>query len=85
MAHIRNLPTMTGLAECVQHRNAQMHMQCLLCASGPEAAQHLWECPVQTHEWHPARQCLHLCINTYVGPRASHVQGQLWDPAILEH
>ena len=31
---MRNLPTMTVLAECAQHRNLQMHQQCLLCDSG---------------------------------------------------
>ena len=35
---MRNLPTMTALAERAQHRNVQLHEQCLLCDSGPETA-----------------------------------------------
>ena len=79
VAHgMRNLPTMTVLAERAQQCNMQMHEQSL------EIARHLWECPMQAHEWRPARQRLHPWLNTYVGPRASQVQGQLWDLAILE-
>ena len=81
VAHwMRNLPTMTVLAERSTHRN--MHL--LLCGGGPQTAHHLWECPVRSHEWRPARQRLHTWLTVYVGPRASRVQGQLWDPAVLE-
>ena len=74
VAHcMRNLPTMTVLAERAQHRNVQLHEQCLLCGSGPETAQHVWACPVQAHEWRLARQCLHTWLTTYIGPRASQV------------
>ena len=60
LAHrMRNLPTMAVLLERVQHCNVQMHMRRLLCGSGLETARHLWECPVQAHEWHVARQRLH--------------------------
>ena len=51
---MRNLPTMTMLAERAQHCNMQMHEQCLPCGSSPEMAQHVWACPSQTHEWRPA-------------------------------
>ena len=44
----------------------------------------MWACPVQTHEWRPARQRLHAWLASYIGPQTSQVQGQLWDPAILE-
>ena len=47
-------------------------------------ARHLRECPVQSHEWQPARQHVHTWPSTYVGPRASQVQSRLWDPAVLE-
>ena len=79
-----NLPTMMVLAERAAHHNVQLGTQCLLCGSGPEMARHLWECPVQSHEWRSVRQHLHTWPTTYVGPRASQVQGQLWDPAVLE-
>ena len=71
---------------CVRQLAAQQrtYLQCLLCGSRPETAQHLWECPVQAHEWRPARQHLHSWLNTYVRPRASQMQGQLWDPTVLE-
>ena len=62
----------------------QLHEQCLLCGSGLETAQHVWACPVQTHKWRPAKQHLHAWLTTYVGPQALQVQGQLWDPAVLE-
>ena len=39
---------------------------------------------MQSHEWRPARQRLHTWLTTYLGPRASQVQGQLWDPTGLE-
>ena len=39
---------------------------------------------MQSHERQPARQRLHTWLSTYVGPQASQVQGQLWDPAVLE-
>ena len=65
MAHyMRNLPIMTVLVERAQHRNVHMHLQCLLCGSGPETAQHLWECPMQAHKWRPARQRLYSWLNT---------------------
>ena len=75
---------MTVPAERAQHRNMQLHEQCLLCVSGPETAQHVWACPVQAHEWRSARQRLHTWLTTCVWPQASQVQGQLWDPAVLE-
>ena len=78
---MRNLPTMTVLAERSEHRNVQLCTQCLVCGGSLEAAQHLWECPVQSHEWQLARQRLHTWLSTYVGPQASPVQSQLWDPA----
>ena len=81
---IPNLPTMTVPAERAQHRNMQMQEQCLLCGSSPEMAQHVWACWVQTHEWRPARQRLHAWPTTYVGSRASQVEGHLWEPAIFE-
>ena len=85
VAHrMRNLPTMMVLAERAQHRNVQMHVQFLLCGGGPEMAQHLWECPVHAHERCLAMQRLLTWLTTYIGPRASQVQGQLWDPAALE-
>ena len=69
VAHrMRNLPTMTVLAEHSQHRNVQLCRRCLLCGGCPETVQHLWECPVQSHEWQPARQRLHTRLSTYVGP-----------------
>ena len=37
-----------------------------------------------SHEWHPAWQRLHTWLSTYVGPRGSQVQGQLWDSIVLE-
>ena len=39
---------------------------------------------MQSHEWRPTPQCLHTWLSTYAGPRASQVQGQLWDSAVLE-
>ena len=88
VAHrMRNLPTMMVLAEHSQHsvyRDVRLRTYCLLCESGPEMAHHLWECPVQSHEWRPARQRLHTWLSTYVGPRALQVQSQLWDSAIVE-
>ena len=44
----------------------------------------MWACPVQTHKWHPAKQHLHAWLTSYVGPQTSQVQGQLWEPAVLE-
>ena len=85
VAHrMRNLPAMTVLVAHTQHRNVQLHEQCPLCGSGPETVQHVRACPVQTHEWHPARQRVPAWLTTCVGPRASQVQSQLWDPAVLE-
>ena len=81
---MHNLPTITVLAERSEHRTVWLSMQCLLCDSGPEMAHHLWECPVQSHEWRPARQRQHTWLSTYVGPQASEVQGQLWDSVVLE-
>ena len=52
---MRNLPTMMVLVERTQHRNVQLYEQCLLCGGSPETAQHVWACPVQAHEWRPAR------------------------------
>ena len=66
-----NLPSMTVLVERALHRNVHMHVQCLLCSTGLETARHLWECPVQSHEWRPARQRLHLWLNTYIGLQSS--------------
>ena len=52
VAHqMRNLPTMMVLMERIEHRNMRLSMQCLLRNSSPETARHLWECPVQSHEW----------------------------------
>ena len=52
VAHrMRKFPTMTVLAERSEHRNVQLCAQCLLCWTGPERAQQLWKCPVQSHEW----------------------------------
>ena len=82
--HMHNLPNMTVLMEHTQQGNVQLHEQCLLCGSGPETAQHLWEYPVQAHERRLARQRLHSWLKTYFGLRASQVQGQLWDPAVLQ-
>ena len=86
MAHrMRNLPTITVLAVRSKHRNIQPCTQCRLCGgSSPETARRSWGCPLQSHEWRPARQRLHTWRSTYVGPRASHVQSQLWDCAVLE-
>ena len=81
---MRHLPTMTVLAKRAQHRNVQLHERCMLCGGGPETAGHVWACPVQTHEWRPAKQRVRACLTTYGGPQASQVQGQLWDPAVLE-
>ena len=39
---------------------------------------------MQAHEWRPAQQRLHSWLNTYVELRDSQVQGQLWDPAVLD-
>ena len=64
---MRNLPTMTVLAERSADRNARLSTQCLLCYSGPKTARHLWECPVQSHEWRPARQRLHTWLTTQLG------------------
>ena len=66
------------------HRNVQLCTRCLLCGGSPETAQYLWECPVRSHEWWPARQRLHTWLSTYVGPQASWVPGRLGDPAVLE-
>ena len=39
VAHrMRNLPTMMVLVERSEHRNVELCMQCLLCASGLETA-----------------------------------------------
>ena len=51
---VANLPTMTVLVEHAAHCNVQLSTQCLqslLCCSS-KTAYHLWECPVQSHEWH---------------------------------
>ena len=56
---MRNLPIMIVLAEYTQHHNVQLHEQRLLGGSGQETAQHVWACPVLTHECRPARQRLH--------------------------
>ena len=70
---MRNLHTMIVLAEHSEHRNVRLCMQCLLWDNGPETSRHLWECPVQSHEWRPARQRLapahvaeHLCRATSI-------------------
>ena len=81
---MQNVPTMTVLAERAHHHNVALQEQSLLCGSGLKEAQHVWACPVQTHEWRPAKERVHAWLTTYVGPRASQVQGQLWDPAVLE-
>ena len=75
---------MTVLAERSKHCKVRLCMQCLLCKSGLETAHHLWECPVQSHEWRPAQQRLHTWLSTYMGPQASKVHGKLWDSAVLE-
>ena len=86
VAHqMRNLPTMTVPAERSAHCSVWLSSQCLLDNNGPETARHLQECPVQSHEWCPARQRPHTWLTTYVGPQALQVQGQLWDSVILEH
>ena len=71
---MRNLPTMTVLAEPSEQRNVQLCTVCLLCGKRPETARHLWECLVQSHEWRRARPRLHTWLDTYVGPRASQMQ-----------
>ena len=65
MAHcMRNLPTVTVLAERSAHRNIRLSTQYLLCDSGPEMAHHLWEYPVHSHMVHgpaaPAHVANHL-------------------------
>ena len=39
---------------------------------------------MQSHEWRPARQCLHTWLSTYVGTRASQAHCPLWDLVTLE-
>ena len=75
---------MTVPAERSEHLAAGVCMQCLPCNSSPETACHLWKCLVQSHECCLARQHLHTWLSTEVGPRASRVQGQLWDSVVLE-
>ena len=81
---MRNLPTMAVVAEHSEHRCLRMCTQCLLCDNSPETGSHLLEYLVQTYEWCLARQRLHTWLSTYVGPRSSQFQSQLWDPAVLE-
>ena len=68
---MRNLPTMMVLAECSEHRHVRLCTRRLVYSGCPETAQHLLECPVQSHEWWLTRQCLHTWLSTYMGPRAS--------------
>ena len=82
--HMRNLPTMMVLAERSVHRGVRLSTRCLLCDSSPKMARQVWECPVQSHEWRPSQQRLHMWLTTCVGPRALQVQGQLWDSTVLE-
>ena len=84
VAHrMRNLPTMMVLVEHSEHRNVQLSTQCLSCNSQKRLATY-GNARCSSHEWRPARQALHMWLSTYVGPRASQVQGQRWDSAVLE-
>ena len=77
--HMRSLPTMTVLAERA-HCNVQLHESacCAVVARRrPNMCGRAWCRPTNG-----AR--LHTWLTTYVGPRASQIQGQLWDPAVLE-
>ena len=65
---MRNVATMMVLAEHSEIRTSKCaHMHAMLvvrCGGGPETARHLWECPVQSHEWRPARRRLHTWPST---------------------